>query len=691
MNNHTTDKNKLLKTKISNDYANGSNSKPKLTRTSKQRKATLKLGQAIVEKLSIKLSAHTSRNTNIDHINHSIYHLLCQPFTFVNAYTKISKNKGALTKGVASDAEINRFYGQSDAINIARKFQNKSFIWSPVRRTMIEKPGKKKKRPIDTPTQENRIAQEAIRGILEAIYEPEFREFSQSTGSRSNNYGFRPKLSTWDAVETFKKTAGGSTHIIEGDIVSAYNSMDHEIFLAILGRRIKDRQFLDTINSMLKSGIMHRNTFIHSLVGTPQGGIASPLFFNIYMFELDKFVFNEIVLPQKLIPSKKTNNPEYKALEHRCRVLLNKYKESKANDKVKDKDLLKSFHQTELARMQVPSRIPETLPKVATYARYADDWALAVTGPEASALHYKDVISNFLKDKLKMELDPVKTLVTRLDTGFDFLGFHIQAWKPFQNKLKLTLKNQHNPDLPTTRYKSRTTSRKITIYPSVTRLHTNLLRNKFCKGEDLTPIAKSGWTLLDEFEIVLKYRQTFVGLVNYYRFCDDINALNRVSYILQYSCAKTIAYRQKITMSQVFDKLGKNLRITRDIVTPKGTKKKAVHFSTLAELRNEGLVTVYYPPNDSYDPFNVKTYWRTKFKQYFCCCICSSGDRVALHHINSLRALRANDKKDQFSYIRSCLNRLQIPVCHSCHLDITNGVYSNKSPVDFYDEFIAKL
>ena len=264
-----------------------------INRTKQQKTETVTLSKLLIASFGNKLERHQINNRDTSHINKSIYHLLCHPFTFINAYAKISKNKGALRKGVKEDEEINKFCGQSNALGIARKFQTRTFQWNPVRRVMIDKPGKKTKRPIDTPTQENRIVQEAIRGILESIFEPEFVEFEKKNKGVCSNYGFRPNKSTWDAVDRLKLLGRGTTQVVEGDIVGAYNNVNHDILISILKRRIKDKLFLSTIKGMLESGVFFEGKHIHSLVGTPQGGIVSPLLFNIYMFEFDKFILEQ--------------------------------------------------------------------------------------------------------------------------------------------------------------------------------------------------------------------------------------------------------------------------------------------------------------------------------------------------------------------------------------------------------------
>lgn len=89
------------------------------------------------------LSKHTTRNLDTKHINYKLYYLLKKPFTFINAYSKISKNKGYLTKGF-TDENIMEYFGKINAETICKKLKTKNYQWQPVRRTWIPKPGKSK-------------------------------------------------------------------------------------------------------------------------------------------------------------------------------------------------------------------------------------------------------------------------------------------------------------------------------------------------------------------------------------------------------------------------------------------------------------------------------------------------------------------------------------------------------------------
>lgn len=639
---------------------------------------------------------HTLRNKDTTHINYKIYHLLGDPFTFVNAYTKISKNDGALTKGISSDEEITRFFGLIEAESIARKFRSNSYKFKPARRVWIPKPGKNKKRPIDTPTQEDRIVQEAIRGILEAIYEPEFKEFESDNKLRCTNFGFRPAKSTFDACTVLKMHGQKTNMVIEGDIKSAYNSINHDVLINILQRRIKDKKFINVIRELLCSGVMDDGKFEHSLCGTPQGGIVSPLLFNIYMFEFDKFIYNNI-FPTIETNTKRVRNPEHYKIGAEMKVLRTEIKNADSETRKKLKKIYKAKEQY---RFKIPSYQVKSLSKSCVFTRYADDWVFLFTGNLEEASKIREILSVFLETQLKLKLDEDKTLITKLTNGFNFLGFSLRMGSPEDVKIMKT----YQPALQK-RTLRRTTSRKITIYPDKDRILSRMVEKGFCRKTDLLPIGVRSWSLFDEFDTVLKYRQIMVGMFDYYSSCDSKRILHRVEYLLRYSCAKTIATRKKITMSQVFKRYGISLEVIRTIKTTKGSKSQTTYFPSVKDIFdarvNKGTLlanpdkkhffskTIKSSETDV-DPFRLVNYWRTKAKVYEECCICGSTDRLALHHLNSLKNL-SKKNLEPIIEIRAQLRRKQVPVCHGCHMDITHGRYNDKAVTEFYNEFLARL
>lgn len=662
-----------------------------------ERKTLILEYQEKISSLGIRLHEFVQRNQNGIHINYKIHHLLHDPFTFVNAYAKISKNRGAMTEGY-DDEGIMKFFGLNDATKIATKIKQDKYKFKPVKRTWIPKPGKKKKRPIDVPTQSDRIVQEALRGILEAIFEPEFKHWGHITRNLSNNYGFRPGMGPWKSLDILKKYSKPCTMVIEGDIVSAYNNVNHDILLSILRKRIKDKKFLGFIKQLLKSGIMDEKKYEHSLIGTPQGGIVSPLLFNIYLFGLDKFVFNEIILPlQKGELGKKGDDatPAYRQIRYRTNVALKRLRENKnqykTNPMIENKEIyktsLKEFKKLRNIRNSTQYGNIQRLKRKACYVRYADDWVLAITCNYTEAEQIKKRIAEYLETERNMQLDDEKTKITRVSKGYKFLGFEIRM---LTDNVRQILKTQKSPSGKYSRVLKRTTSRMLTIEPDSDRILNRMKRDQFCDSK-YEPIAKPGWLIYDDYDIVEKYGQIFRGLYNYYLPCERLTRLNRISYILQYSCARTLARRRKISKRKVFRKYGKNLTITKTIQSTKNENiLRTAKFLTLTDLRR--LNTKIQFNREPIDPFRIRQYWRTKIKLYNECCLCGETEQIAMHHLNAVQNLEKTKKKNQHQAIRSTINRMQIPVCVECNNDIKNGKYNDpKKPIEFYNEFLAKL
>jgi len=655
-----------------------------IKRTQLEKKNTLLLMKWLTSWKSIKVVGHQNRNLKTSHINYKVYHLLCDPYTYINAYAKISKNKGALTKGVSDDEQVMRFFGQFDAIYIANKFKNGTYKFKPT-----PKPGKNKMRPVDTPTQEDRVVQEALRGILEAIFEPEFREFEDANDKYCTNFGFRPNLSCGDAIDTITGKGRANTFVIEGDIVGAYNAIDHKILLSLINKRVKDKKFLSVLKNLLESGVMEGTRYIHTLLGTPQGGIVSPLLFNIYMFEFDKHIYSTYQKPTfEALQPKLRKEKKYQNLGYAMR---NKFAAAKAAQTLEaQKSLLREAKVFEAERMELPSGAKESKRKAPLFVRYADDWVLLLDLSSQETLQIKEEISTYLETVLKLKLDPEKTFVSHIQAdGFKFLGYEIKMWTPRQNKIKRVLAPSK-----THRYKARVNSRNIVTRPDQQRILQRLIYTKKMCQKSGFPIGVRALSMLEEFRIVERYRMIMIGIANYYIPADQTNSLNQISYILQYSCAKTLATRKRKSMKQIFTMYGKNLTIKVPVQGKDNKERiKSISFLTYTNLKKSGLFDKNHRLRKTtpFDPFKLGYYNRTKFKMFSCCCICGSEDRVAMHHNQSLRSIPLNKRK-KVDYLRNRLKRLQIPVCFPCHMDITHGRYDDsKSPVEFYDEWIAKL
>lgn len=197
-----------------------------------------------------------------------LYDLLSKEALLVQAYGNIKSNKGSLTPGVSKET----IDGMSMVRikKLSKDIKEGKFKFSRVRRVWIQKQKRYKKgekiklRPLGIPNFRDRIVQEAIRIILEAIYEPVFENIN-------SNYGFRPGKGAHHVIRQLKEYGSNCTVAIEGDIEGAYDNVDHDIMTNILRKRIRDEKFLKLLNVGFKSGILDQGKVTDSLTGVPQG------------------------------------------------------------------------------------------------------------------------------------------------------------------------------------------------------------------------------------------------------------------------------------------------------------------------------------------------------------------------------------------------------------------------------------
>lgn len=298
---------------------------------------------------------------------YGLYKLLCNMDWLRLAHDYVAQNAGSITAGCDG---IN-MKGFDDKLEenlrqLAEELKAGTFEPFPVRRVYIPK-SNGKLRPLGIPSIRDRVVQEALRMILEPIYEADFSQYS---------FGFRPNRCTMDAIKCI--TWSTQEHkkcfwVIEGDISSYFDTINHRKLIKILRRRIDDESIIQLIWKFLRAGIMERKLFRDTNLGTPQGGIISPLLANIYLSELDRY--------------------------------MEKY--------------------TSLSNREKGARRKKGLGNF-VYVRYADDFVVLTNGIKVQAEELKEELYKFLKDELRLDLSKEKTQITHLNDGFKFLGFQVK-------------------------------------------------------------------------------------------------------------------------------------------------------------------------------------------------------------------------------------------------------------------------
>jgi retron-type reverse transcriptase len=544
--------------------------------------------------------------------NENLLSVLSKPETLLLAYKAIKGNKGALTRGADkkhSDLEqmtdeqrilyvkskiFPDQFSLEDILLTSKLLHKGLYPWGSSSRVYFPKPGvKDKKRPITIPPFLDRVVQKAICMVLEAIYEPEFELLNRS-------FGFRPNKSVHDAmVAVTSQYSSGKVTAVEGDIEAAYDTVNKDRLVEILGDKIKDRKFLNLIKARLDYDYVEKTESGKSVrfrppKGIPQGGIDSPYLFNIYMHELDKFVHTDLQayidsLNAKLYFSKKTKDkptkPESASNKAYTSVkaLMRKFKRYQGKiklqlKKLSDKDKSdpqvtlyrsKLFYNIKMNRRavhrknRISSKDNQRVDLKILYIRYADDWILLTNGCLEIGNKLKEMIKEFLLKRLELKLSDKKTVVTDIrHTPAKFLGFELKHPERGPLTKVPTTKNRQDPTatLDSTRLKKSNLQRRpgtiIWAAPDRQRLISRMHMKGFCDKNGF-PREMPWLSTLEPHIIIERYNSTIRGLAEFYiGYIRSKFHIQRWIYIMQYSCYKTLAQKYKTSIRGVFKKFG---------------------------------------------------------------------------------------------------------------------------------------
>lgn len=576
-----------------------------------------------------------SRN-NKEGIFTRLYRYMLRHDLYYNAYKNLYANQGASTKGVDDDTADG--FSKEKISSIIATLTDESYMPKPVRREYIpKKRNSTKKRPLGIPTFTDKLVQEVLRMILEAVYEPTFSNCS---------HGFRPNRSCHTALKSLKKEFTGTAWFIEGDIKGCFDNIDHHALINIISTKIKDARLIKLIWKFLKAGYMENWKYYATYSGCPQGGIVSPILSNIYLNELDNFAAK--VAKEFFKPKGRIRTYEYGNFVSKRDYAKKQLKTATGQRKA---ELLKKIKVLETGMRKTPFS-PKT-DKVLKYIRYADDFIIGVKGGKADCERIKSEFSAFISQTLKMELSDEKTLITHSNQYARFLGYDIrvrreQSLKPHGNHLARTLNNTVEMNIPF----------EDKIMP--------FLFGKAIVGQShdgkIEPIARRYMYRCTDLEIITTYNSELRGMCNYYGLASNFTRLNYFAYLMMYSCLKTLGGKHNRTSKKMLEKYQiKNGGWGVPYKTSKGQKRR--EFARYQDCKNPSGF------NDIIIEYAIRhAGTRTTFDKRLSAEVCELCGKtnvpLEIHHVNKVKNLKG---KQNWEIIMIAKKRKTLAVCKGCH------------------------
>lgn len=573
-----------------------------------------------------------------DYVFRRVYRELFNRDLFLRAYLKLAPNEGNMTRGV--DGQTIDGFSMDLVDGIIDELRHERYYPKPVRREYIPK-ANGKMRPLGIPTFRDKLVQEALRELLEAIYEPVFSDCS---------HGFRPGRGCHTALKSIQFGCRGTTWVIEGDITSFFDNIDHDTLLRLIAKKVDDGRVLELIRRFLKAGYMEDGSFRETELGSPQGGVLSPLLANIYLHELDKFV--EGLREEYERGERRRDNPEYANLNakaHRC----------EANGDWETADMARRA----MRSMTTFDPMDDGFVRI-RYCRYADDWCIFIIGSKALAEELKGRIAQFLSTELGLELSESKTSITNLSDGtVRFLGYEIAK---IRNDDRLTECEDGG--------KRRCLNGSITLL--MPREAVNRRVAPITVGGKPAPRNEMlGWSVE---EIVWKYASEINGVYNYYCLASNVSRrMHEYIHAHYLSLLRTIAKKERSSVRKVLRKYGKEV--------PRADGR-GTHIALCIERDGEAVAWYPYegfrkrafapkPKPEGIQEFGKELKRRIQNDR---CEVCSGLGNVEVHHVRNLKQTVERYEKskkgipDWVALMRD-MGRKTLVLCEGCHRRLHAG------------------
>jgi len=593
---------------------------------------------------TMEILARISKNSlaNKAEVFTKLYRYLLRPDIYFVAYKNLYANSGAATKGVNGDTADG--FSEAKIARIIQSLTNETYQPSPVRRTHIKKKDNlKKERPLGIPTFTDKLVQEVLRMVFEAVYEPVFLPVS---------HGFRPRKSCHTALVSLKKEFTGARWFVEGDIKGCFDTIDHAVLVGLLNKKVKDARLIKLIYKFLKAGYLEDWRYQKTYSGTPQGGIISPLLANIYLHELDIFVMKLKAELDKTSVQKV--NLEYRNTQSRSERLSKWANAAEGPERTR---LIDEYNANQKRLLKIPYKLQTD--KKLKYIRYADDFIIGVNGSREDCLWIKSKLSEFIDEVLKMQLSEEKTLITHSSECARFLGYDVRVRRSGIIKRSKSGK-----------YKRRSLNNKTELLvPLNDTIHKFIFAKKIAIQKDggkFFPERRSALLHLTDLEIVSVYNAELRGICNYYGMASNFHKLNYFAYLMEYSCLKTLAnkHKSKISKIKTMFKDG-NGKWGVPYETQRGKKRR--YFAKYSDCKGREYPTDVISNAAAVYGHSVNAL-ENRLKAKVCeLCGTAESEHYEIHHVNKVKNLKG---KQTWEKMMIAKRRKTLVVCIKCHHEI---------------------
>lgn len=573
------------------------------------------------------------------------------------AYANIHKNKGALTEGVDKNNTLDGM--SANRINaLIEKIKDAKYKPSPVRRVYIPKKNGKL-RPLGIPTGDDKLAQEVVRILLEAIYEPIFLSWS---------HGFRPKKSCHTALTEIRKSWKGMKWVVDMDISGFYDNINHDKLINVLEKKIDDQKFIRFIKLFLQAGYFENWKYHKTYSGTPQGGIVSPILANIFLHELDQFMEMEI---EKFNKGKQRKPyASYAKLEWTIRTRRAKLRKLKSRDDTSPESLNEIKQEIlaiEKEMKSMPSRDPSDSDyRRLHYVRYADDFAIGVVGPKTDAIQIAKLVKEFINDEIKLDIAENKSGIHHIGEGFYFLGYRISFNannKALRRVRRGTLKDGTNV------YGTfRSISSQLGLQIPKEKVWDFCKKHGYLKANK--PIHRPELLSLSDFEIISTYNAEMRGFANYYSLAAK-ERLSVMEWAGNTSLWKTLANKHKTTSQKIRSKLkfGDDHILRYEV----NKKPKILKVFKIKYRKDPGLQFVDNNQSDRTVFYTSRCEIIERLNANACEYCGQRNSLCEIHHIHSLRKTNAKVYKTKWEELIAARARKTMVLCKQCHVELHGG------------------